>query len=101
VARDASEEDIKRAYRAAALVHHPDKARDKDSGGGGGGGGGEETFKQLAVAYAVLSDARKRRYYDATGANASTCTPQWAFLLLLAPSDPLECGYQVRRSLWT
>jgi DnaJ family protein A protein 2 len=55
VAKDASDADIKKAYRKLALTHHPDK------------GGDPETFKGLAEAYAVLSDAEKRRVYDATG----------------------------------
>lgn len=46
---------IKRAYRTLALRNHPDK------------GGDAETFKKIAAAYAVLSDAEKRRVYDATG----------------------------------
>lgn len=55
VAKDASDADIKKAYRKLALTHHPDK------------GGDPEMFKGLAEAYAVLSDAEKRRVYDATG----------------------------------
>ena len=46
---------IKRAYRMLALKNHPDK------------GGDPEVFKKIAAAYAVLSDAEKRRVYDATG----------------------------------
>lgn len=60
VARDASPEDIKRAFRKLALKFHPDQnAGDKEA---------EERFKQVNEAYAVLSDAEKRRQYDMFGA---------------------------------
>ncbi|KAF0914701.1 hypothetical protein E2562_031209 [Oryza meyeriana var. granulata] len=52
VARDADADEIKRAYRRAAVTHHPDK------------GGDEETFKEVARAYQVLSDPGLRRDYD-------------------------------------
>ena len=55
LAKDASETDIKKAYRKLALQHHPDK------------GGDAEKFKEISEAYAVLSDPEKRRVYDATG----------------------------------
>ena len=55
VGREASEDEIKKAYRKLALKHHPDK------------GGDPEQFKQFAEAYAVLSDAEKKRIYDSTG----------------------------------
>lgn len=55
VAKDASQEDIKRAYRKAAITNHPDK------------GGDPEKFKEISNAYQVLSDEEKRRRYDQTG----------------------------------
>lgn len=55
VAKDASDSEIKKAYRKLALQHHPDK------------GGDAEKFKEISEAYAVLSDPEKRRVYDATG----------------------------------
>ncbi len=56
VARDATLEDIKKAYRKAALKTHPDKA-----------GGNEEKFKACCVAHSILSDNEKRAVFDETG----------------------------------
>ena len=55
VPTDASQEAISKAYRKLALKHHPDK------------GGSAAEFRVYAEAYAVLSDAEKRRVFDATG----------------------------------
>lgn len=67
VARDASAEDIKRAFRRKARETHPDVA-DHD--------GAEEAFKELNEAYEVLSDPQKRQIYDQYGT-----------------IDPREAGY--------
>lgn len=56
VKRDASEEEIKKAFRKLAHVYHPDKS-----------GGDEAKFKEANEAYAVLSDKKKRTQYDAFG----------------------------------
>jgi molecular chaperone DnaJ len=59
VNRDASEEEIKKAYRKLAMKHHPDRNPDsKDA---------EERFKEAKEAYEVLTEAEKRRAYDAYG----------------------------------
>ncbi|MEM0106952.1 MAG: molecular chaperone DnaJ [Candidatus Micrarchaeaceae archaeon] len=58
VSKDASQDDIKRAYRELALKYHPDVNKTKDA---------EEKFKEINEAYAVLSDPEKRRQYDAYG----------------------------------
>src|SRR5262245_35007925 len=61
VARDAKEDDIKKAYRKLARKYHPDlNPNNKQS---------EEKFKELQEAYEVLSDAEKRRKYDQLGHN--------------------------------
>jgi DnaJ family protein C protein 9 len=61
VATTATEDDIKKAYRRAALKHHPDKAapEDKDSA--------HTKFQEIAFAFAILSDPRRRKRYDTTG----------------------------------
>jgi DnaJ family protein A protein 2 len=64
VARNASEADIKKAYRKLAMLHHPDKHRDTDKQKH------EEKFKRVSEAYQVLSDASKRQTYDKHGADA-------------------------------
>ncbi len=56
VDKNASEEDIKKAYRKLAHQHHPDKA-----------GGDESKFKEINEAYQVLSDKTKRAQYDHFG----------------------------------
>ena len=58
LSRGAAEEDIKKAYRKMALKYHPDKNKSP---------GAEEKFKEIAEAYEVLSDKRKREIYDQYG----------------------------------
>ncbi len=59
LARNASEAEIKKAYRRFAMKHHPDRnPADKDA---------EERFKECKEAYEVLSDARRRAAYDQFG----------------------------------
>ncbi|RPI60534.1 MAG: molecular chaperone DnaJ, partial [Planctomycetaceae bacterium] len=60
VARDASADEIKRAYRKMALKHHPDNAK-------GDKAAAEKIFKEGAEAYEVLSDSMKRQQYDRFG----------------------------------
>ena len=61
LARDATADQIKTAYRKAALKHHPDKASadNKESA--------HTQFQAIAFAYAILSDPRRRSRYDTTG----------------------------------
>ncbi|CAM5169703.1 unnamed protein product [Eretmochelys imbricata] len=58
LARGASDDDIKKAYRKQALRYHPDKNKDP---------GAEERFKEVAEAYDVLSDPKKREVFDKFG----------------------------------
>ena len=55
VSKDASQDEIKKAYRKKAHKHHPDK------------GGDEEKFKKINEAYQILSDEKKRKQYDQFG----------------------------------
>ncbi|BES91244.1 unnamed protein product [Nesidiocoris tenuis] len=58
IPRNATTDQIKKAYRALALKFHPDKNKTA---------GAEDRFKEVAEAYEVLSDAKKREHYDKYG----------------------------------
>lgn len=58
ISKDASSDDIKRAYRKLAKKYHPDINKEK---------GAEEKFKEINEAYEVLSDANKKEIYDQYG----------------------------------
>jgi molecular chaperone DnaJ len=58
VARSASDDDIKKAFRRLARQYHPDVNKDKDA---------EARFKEINEAYEVLSDPQKRQMYDQFG----------------------------------
>lgn len=62
----ATADEIKTAYRKLALKHHPDKvsASERDSA--------NQKFQEIAFAYAILSDERRRKRYDATGNTAES-----------------------------
>ncbi|MEN3033708.1 MAG: DnaJ domain-containing protein, partial [Aquificaceae bacterium] len=61
VSRNASIEDIKKAYRRLARQYHPDFNKDPDA---------QEKFKEINEAYQVLSDPEKRKLYDKFGHSA-------------------------------
>ena len=58
VSKDASDADVKKAYRKLARTHHPDVNPDPEAA---------EQFKRISHAYEVLSDEGRRRAYDTTG----------------------------------
>src|SRR5689334_25115216 len=60
VARTASADDIKKAYRRLARKYHPDVSKEKDA---------EAKFKEVQEAYEVLKDTEKRAAYDQLGSN--------------------------------
>lgn len=59
VAKNASEAEIKKAYRRMAMKHHPDRNHDNE--------GAEHQFKEVKEAYEILSNAQKRAAYDQFG----------------------------------
>lgn len=61
VARTATEDEIKKAFRTLARKYHPDVAKDKKAG--------EIKFKEINEAYEVLGDPEKRKKYDQLGQN--------------------------------
>ena len=60
VKRDATQDEIKRAYRKLARKYHPDVSKERDA---------EARFKEVGEAYEVLKDPEKRAAYDQLGAN--------------------------------
>src|SRR5579862_2450026 len=75
VARDATEAQIKQAYRKLARKYHPDVSKEKDA---------EAKFKEVREAYEVLKDPEKKRAYDQLGQRRHgqqgfTPPPGWEF----------------------
>ena len=77
VSRDATDDEIKRAYRAKAREHHPDVSQD---------GGSAEHIKEINLAYEVLKDPERRARYDRFG-HAGVFGPG-----AQAPGDPFGMG---------
>ena len=60
VKRDATEAEIKKAFKKLAIKYHPDKNQDNPEAA-------KEKFQKIANAYEILSDEEKRRIYDQQG----------------------------------
>lgn len=78
VERDASQNDIKKAYRRLARKYHPDVSTESNS---------EERFKEVGEAYAVLKDPEKRTAYDQLGS-------QWNSNEQFQPPPDWNAGYE-------
>jgi len=85
VAVNASDDQIKKAYKTLALKYHPDKNKDP---------GAEEKFKEIAEAYEVLRDKDKRRAFDRYGNESSKRTQKFNHGFrdnwFSSPSDPFD-----------
>lgn len=67
VSKQATEAEIKKAYRKLAMQYHPDRTKgDKNA---------EKKFKEVGTAYETLSDAKKRKQYDTFGPDAEHFSP--------------------------
>lgn len=78
IKRDASQSDIKKAYRRLARKYHPDVSKESDA---------EERFKEVGEAYAVLKDPEKRVAYDQLGS-------QWKPGEQFRPPPDWNAGYE-------
>ena len=87
VDRNASTDEIKKAYRAAARRYHPDANPDDESA--------EARFKEVATAYEVLSDPDKRSHYDRFGADGPSMGD--AFGLFSCSKGTNEMNYMAQK----
>ncbi len=78
VARDATQDEIKRAYRKLARKYHPDVSKEGDA---------EERFKEVGEAYEVLKDPEKRAAYDQLG-------PNWQAGQEFRPPPDWDAGFE-------
>ena len=85
VARDASQDEIKRAYRKLARKYHPDVSKETDA---------EDRFKEVGEAYEVLKDPEKRLAYDQLGAN-------WRAGQEFRPPPDWDAGFEFRGGGYT
>lgn len=80
ISKGATEEDVKKAYKKQALKWHPDKNKSAAA---------EEKFKEIAEAYEVLSDPKKREIYDQHGEEGNV----WIRCVTTLHSPP-SCRYK-------
>jgi curved DNA-binding protein len=85
VSRDATQDDIKRAYRKLARKYHPDVSKESDA---------EERFKEMGEAYEVLKDPEKRAAYDQLGAS-------WKAGQEFRPPPDWDAGFEFRGGGYT
>ena len=85
IARDATQDQIKQAYRKVARKYHPDVSRERDA---------EAKFKDAGEAYEVLKDPEKRAAYDKFGAN-------WRDGQHFEPPPNWDAGFEFRGAGYT
>jgi curved DNA-binding protein len=85
VARDATQDEIKRAYRKLARKYHPDVSKEKDA---------EQRFKEVGEAYEVLKDPEKRAAYDQLGR-------EWKAGQEFRPPPDWDAGFEFRGGGYT
>ncbi len=86
VNQNASEEEIKKAYRRLAHKYHPDKK-----------GGDEKRFKEINEAYQILSDPQKRRQYDQFGQTFDQAQTRGGF----AGFDGFDFGFDIKNGFYS
>jgi DnaJ family protein A protein 2 len=69
VDKKANREDIKKAYRNLALIHHPDR------------GGNPDKFKRINEAYKILENEKSRKEYDKTGSTENVMIKELIMIL--------------------
>jgi DnaJ-class molecular chaperone len=74
ISKSATDDEIKKAYRKLALKYHPDKNKAP---------GAEDKFKEVAEAYEVLSDKKKRDVFDQYGEEGLKVMTQVIFLIIM------------------
>uniref|UniRef100_A0AAV2IR95 J domain-containing protein n=1 Tax=Knipowitschia caucasica TaxID=637954 RepID=A0AAV2IR95_KNICA len=89
VSPESNEDEIKKAYRKLALKFHPDKNSDAEA---------EDKFKEIAEAYEILTDPKKRAIYDQFGEeglkNGVTLTSHGNLFRSNVPTDSFSHGYE-------
>jgi len=80
ISREASQDEVKRAYRKLARKYHPDVSKEAD---------GEERFKEVGEAYEVLKDPEKRTAYDQLGS-------RWRAGEDFTPPPGWDAGFEFR-----
>ena len=88
VAPDASDDEVRRAYRELALLHHPDRAGDE------AGGGDEAAFVRVQHAYEAIREPEARRKLDAEARAAQHAAAALAARAFEVDLDEFRCEVQ-------